>query len=309
MYGTWFQETCYLEKAGVMLRDHLFPETIDEALGIMEEHKGKARLIAGGTDLVADIRRREFDFEVLVDIEKIEELRSIREEDGKILIGSAVTFTELEENELIRNNASALAQAAAQVGSPQVRNRGTIGGNIVSAQPAADGALTLFAFDAVLKIAEKEGIRQIPITQAYLDIGKSIINPSREILVGILLEKREKGEGSNYQRVAIRKAMALPILACGLFMKTIERSIQFARIAIGPVSNTPLRARRAEDFLKGKPLIEEVFREAGKIVSEEVAPRDSKLRGGAVYRKNLAAVLARRGLERVAEEIVSGEKL
>jgi len=75
------------------------------------------------------------------------------------------------------------------------------------------------------------------------------------------------------------------------------------------VSNTPLRARRAEDFLKGKPLIEEVFREAGKIVSEEVAPRDSKLRGSAVYRKNLAAVLARRGLERVAEEIVSGEKL
>lgn len=242
-----------------MLKDHLFPETIDEALRIMEEHKGKARLIAGGTDLVADIRRREFDFEVLVDIEKIGGLRSIQEEDGKILIGSAVTFTDLEENELIRNNASALAQAAAQVGSPQVRNRGTIGGNIVSAQPAADGALALFAFDAILKIAAKRGIREIPINQAYLDIGKSIIDPSREILVGIQLQKREKGEGSNYQRVAIRKAMTLPILACGLFMKTTERSIQFARIAIGPVSNIPFRARRAEDFLKGKPLVEEIF--------------------------------------------------
>lgn len=287
-----------------MLRDHFFPETIDQALEIMEGHKGKARLIAGGTDLIADIRRKEIDFEVLVDIEKIGGLRSIREEDGKILIGSAVTFTELEENELIRNNASALAQAAAQVGSPQVRNRGTIGGNIVSAQPAADGALALVAFDAVLKIAVKEGIREISITQAYLDIGKSVIDPSREILIGIQLKKREKGEGSNYQRVAIRKAMTLPILACGLFMKTTERSIQFARIAIGPVSNIPFRARRAEDFLKGKPLVEEIFREAGKIVSEEVAPRDSMLRGSTVYRKNLAAVLARRGLERVAAEIV-----
>ncbi len=292
-----------------MLRDHFFPETIDEALEIMEEHKGKARLIAGGTDLITDIRRKEIDFEVLVDIEKIRGLRSIREEDGKIRIGSAATFTQLEESELVRNHASALAQASAQVGSPQVRNRGTIGGNIVSAQPAADGALALFALDAILKIAAKKGIREIPITQAYLDIGKLMIDPSREILVGIQIQKREKGEGSNYQRVAIRKAMALPILACGLFVKTAMGSIQFARIAIGPVSNTPLRVRRAEEFLRGKPLTEEVFREAGKIASEEVAPRDSRLRGSAGYRKDLAAVLVRRGLEKVEAEIVSGKKL
>jgi CO/xanthine dehydrogenase FAD-binding subunit len=292
-----------------MLRDHLFPETIDEALGLMEKHKGKARLIAGGTDLIADIRRKQIDFEVLVDIEKIGGLRSIREEDGKILIGSAVTFTQLEENELIMDNASALAQAAGQVGSPQVRNRGTIGGNIVSAQPAADGALALFAFDAILKIAGIGGVREIPITHAYLDIGKSVIDPSREILVGIQLQKREKGERSNYQRVAIRRAMALPILACGLFIKALGGSIQFARIAIGPVSNIPFRARRAEDFLMGKLLTEDVFRGAGKVVSEEVAPRDSRLRGSAGYRKDLAAVLVRRGLERVATEIVSGEKV
>jgi carbon-monoxide dehydrogenase medium subunit len=292
-----------------MLRDHLFPETIDEALEIMEEHQGKARLIAGGTDLITDIRRREIDFEVLVDIEKIRGVRSIREEDGKIQIGAAVTFTQLEENELVRNHASALAQASSQVGSPQVRNRGTIGGNIVSAQPAADGALALFAFDAMLKIAAKEGIREIPITQAYLDIGKSTIDPSREILVGIQIQKREKGESSDYQRASIRKAMALPILACGLFLKTKMRSIQLARIAIGPVSNTPLRVRRAEEFLRGKPLTQDVFQEAGKIASEEVAPRDSRLRGSAVYRKDLAAVLTRRGLERVASEVLSEKRL
>jgi carbon-monoxide dehydrogenase medium subunit len=280
-----------------VIRDHLFPKTIEEALALLKEYKGKARLIAGGTDLIADIRRKEFDFEVLVDLEKIRKLRSIREESKKIFIGSGVTFTELEENELIKRNALALSRAASLMGSPQVRNRGTIGGNIVSSQPAADGALALFALDAMLEIAGIKGTREIPIDKAYLDIGKSIINPSGEILVGVRFEKRKKGEGSNYQRVAIRKAMALPILACGVFVKSIDRSIASARIAIGPVSNTPFRARETEDFLKGKSLSPETFERAGEIASEEVNPRDSRLRGSGIYRKGLSAVLVKRGLE------------
>jgi len=280
-----------------VLRDHIFPATINEALTLLKECKGKARLIAGGTDLIADVRRNEFDFEVLVDIEKIKKLRLIREEGKKIFIGSGVTFTELEENGLVKTNALVLSRAASLMGSPQVRNRGTIGGNIVSAQPAADGALALFALAATLEIAGTKGIREIPIDKAYLDIGKSIINPSREILVGIRFEKRKKGEGSNYQRIAVRKAMALPILACGVFVKSIDRTIASARIAIGPVSHIPFRARETEEFLKGKPLTAETFERAGEIASEEVTPRDSRLRGSGIYRKGLSAVLVRRGLE------------
>jgi carbon-monoxide dehydrogenase medium subunit len=286
-----------------VLRDHLFPKTTSEALALLTEYKSKARLIAGGTDLIIDIRKKEFDFEVLVDIEKIKKLRAIREESRKIFIGSGVTFTELEENELVKANALALSQAASLMGSPQVRNRGTIGGNIVSAQPAADGALALVAFDAMLEIAGVRGIREIPISKAYLDIGKSIINPSKEILIGIRLNKRKKGEGSNYQRISSRRAMALPILACGIFIKSMDGSIQLARIATGPVSNTPFRARETEDFLKGKPLIEEVFQEAGQIASEEVNPRDSKLRGSKIYRKGLTAILVKRGLEKAVAEM------
>ena len=135
-----------------MIKDHLFPKTIKEALVLLKEHRGKARLIAGGTDLIADMRKKEFDFEVLVDIEKIKKLRSIRDEGRKIFIGSGVTFAELEENEFIKTHAQVLSQAASLMGSPQVRNRGTIGGNIVSAQPAADGALALFALDASWKL-------------------------------------------------------------------------------------------------------------------------------------------------------------
>ena len=286
-----------------MIKDHLFPKTIGEALALLKECKGKARLIAGGTDLIADIRRNEYDFEVLVDIEKIKKVKAIREESKKIFIGSGVTFSELEESELIRRNALALCRAASLMGSPQVRNRGTIGGNIVSAQPAADGALALFALDATLEIAGTKGIREIQIDKAYLDIGKSIINPSKEILVGIRFEKRQKGEGSNYQRVAMRRAMALPILACGVFVQSMDRSIASARIAIGPVSNMPFRARKTEDFLEGKSLTAEIFERAGEIASEEVNPRDSRLRGSSVYRKGLSAVLVKRGLEGASANI------
>ncbi len=286
-----------------MLKDHLFPKSISEALALLKEYKGKAWLIAGGTDLIKGIRKKEFDFEVLVDIEKIKKLRSIREEGRRIFIGSGVTFTELEENELVKANALALSQAAGLMGSPQVRNRGTIGGNIVSAQPAADGALALFAFDGMLEIAGMKGTREVPISRAYWDVGQSIINPSKEILVGIRFEKRKKGEGSNYQRIAIRRAMALPILACGVFVKSMDRSIQFARVAIGPVSNTPFRARETEDFLKGKLLTAEVFQRAGEIASEEVNPRDSRLRGSREYRKRLTAIIVKRGLEKAAAEM------
>ncbi|MFB3883962.1 MAG: xanthine dehydrogenase family protein subunit M [Thermodesulfobacteriota bacterium] len=285
-----------------MLRDHLFPKTVSEALMLLKECKGKARLIAGGTDLIPEIRGGAFDFEILVDIEKIKRLKSIREESRKIFIGSGVTFTELEESKLICQNAQALSQAASLMGSPQIRNRATIGGNIVSAQPAADGTLALLPFDAMLEIEGMKGTREIPISKAYLDVGKSILDPSREILVGIRLEKRNKGEGSNYQRIAVRKAMALPILACGVFLKSVNGSIEYARIGIGPVSNIPFRARETEEFLKGKPLSEGVFEKAGEIASEEVNPRDSKLRGGKEYRRGLAAVIVKRGLQEADRE-------
>lgn len=285
-----------------MLKDHLFPETIGEAIFLLGKYPRKARVIAGGTDLIIELRGKKYDFEILVDVERIERLRSIREDDGKIFIGSGVTFTELEDSELVKANALALSQAASTVGGPQIRNRGTIGGNIVSAQPAADGALALFAFDAILEVMGPGGMRKIPIGEAYQSVGKSRIDPSKELLVGLWLEKGKRGEGSNYQRVAIRRALQLPILACAIFIKVKDGLISFSRIALGPVANVPFRPRRAEEFLKLKPLSEDIFRKAGEIASEEARPRESKLRGSSFYRKELAAIITRRGLGEAAAE-------
>jgi CO/xanthine dehydrogenase FAD-binding subunit len=286
-----------------MIVDHLFPRTTEEAVEILERHRGRATVISGGTDLIIDIRNKKFDFEVLVDTANMTRLRSIEEEDGKVFIGGAVTFTELETHRVVRDHFQALAQAASLVGGPQIRNRGTIGGNIVSAQPAADGALALHAFDAMLETAGPHGIREIPIREAYLGLGQSRINPSQELLVGIRMKKREAGEGSDYQRVAVRRAMQLPILACAVSLKTRNERVERTRIALGPVANSPFRAEKVEAFLKGKRLGDEIFEEAGEIIFEEVNPRDSKLRGSRDYRIKLAAVLVRRGLREAAREI------
>jgi len=279
-----------------MIKDHLFPRTVEETISLLEKYAGKARLIAGGTDLIIEMREGKYDFEVLVDIEKLDQLGVIREEGEAIFVGSGVTFAELEESELINKNAVAISQAASLVGGPQIRNRGTIGGNIVSAQPAADGVLALFAFETTLEITGTEGTRKIPIKEAFQGIGKSRIDPTRELLVGVQFAKRKSGEGSNYQRIAIRRALQLPILACAIFVKTRNESIEESRTAIGPVAEVPFRVMRAEEYLKGKSLTEGVLQKTGEIVSEEVNPRHSKLRGGGFYRKQLAAVIVRRGL-------------
>jgi CO/xanthine dehydrogenase FAD-binding subunit len=285
-----------------MIRDHLFPKTIEEAVHLLETFRGKARVLAGGTDLIIDIRNKEFDFEVLVDTANITRLRSLEEEDGKVFIGAAVTFTELETHRLVKDHFLALSQAAGTVGGPQIRNRGTLGGNIVSAQPAADGALALFAFDATIEIAGPHGVREIPIREAYHGLGQSKINPTQDLLVGIRMKKRKAGEGSNYQRVSVRRAMQLPILACAVSLKTRDLRVDRARVALGPVANTPFRAEKVEAFLKGRFLGEEIFEEAGEVVSQDVNPRDSKLRGSRDYRKKLAAVLVKRGLREAASD-------
>ena len=289
-----------------MIKDYLFPSSVEESLELLKKYEGRARLIAGGTDLIVDMRREKPTFEILLDIERIDKLREIKEEECSIFMGAGVTFTELEESAVVNRHAEALALAASQVGGPQIRNQGTIGGNVVSAQPAADGALALFALNAQLEVASWEGTRAIPIQEAYQGLGKSLIDSTREILVGIRVDRLQGEAGSNYQRVAVRRALQLPVLGCGVFVKIRGGIIEMARLSIGPVANRPFRAYRAERFLKGKGLTEEIFQTAGKMVAQDVRPRESRLRGSSVYRKELAAVLIKRGLN--AAGAASGKK-
>jgi len=280
------------------------PKTLAEALELLKEAKGKGRVIAGGTDILLQIRRREFRPESLVDITGIEALRGIREEDGWIRIGAGVTHGEIAGSRLIRQNAAALARGCGEVGSPQIRHMGTLVGNVVTAQPAADGAIPLMALEAEMKVVSQDGERWMALEDAYQGIGLSGVDASREIATEIRFRIPGRSSRTGFFRMARRKALALPVLngAVSLSLNPSEDRIEKARIAIGPVAEKPFRSRRAEAFLESSGVSPENLLEACRIASEEANPRTS-IRGSASYRKEMVKVNLLRTLGRILDEI------
>ena len=286
-----------------MVEEYLFPQSVEEALELLERYGGEARIIAGGTDLVLQLRRGEVKAKVLIDITRIPEIKGIKEEDGFIWVGATTTHQEVAESPLIQAKASILAKACRSVGSLQIRNVGTIGGNLVNAMPAADSAIALVALDAEVEVANKDGSRWIPITQFHVDVGECCINPCLELVKGVRFRPLGENEGSSFQRLARRQALILPILNVGVVVGWEEGKFSKAAIAIGPVAPVPFRARKAEEYLKGSPVSLESIEEASRLAQEEAQPRSSLLRGSAEYRKDMVRVLVRRALIEAAKII------
>ena len=178
------------------------PKGVPEALTLLEQSAGRGRVIAGGTDLVLQLRRRDQAADLLVDVSEIDELKRIREDEGWILIGAAVTHAEVANSPLILGEARALADGCGRVGSPQIRNIATLMGNVINAQPAADGAVPLAALDAEIKVVSKAGERWIPMEEAYLGLGRSAIDATREVAAEIRFRKPERGARTGFFRVS-----------------------------------------------------------------------------------------------------------
>ncbi len=280
------------------------PKTLVEALELLRKADGRGRVIAGGTDLLLQIRRREFRLESLVDITGIKELRGIREEDGWIRIGAGVTHGEVARSGLIQQEAAALARGCSEVGSPQIRHMGTLMGNVVTAQPAADGAIPLMCLEAELKVVSDDGECWMALEDAYRGIGLSTVDPTREIAAEIRFRIPGRSSGTGFFRMARRKALALPVLngAVSLSLNVSKDRIEKARIAIGPVAERPFRSRRAEAFLESSEVSPENLHEACRIASEEASPRTSA-RGSAFYRKEMVKVKLLRTLTGILDEI------
>jgi len=281
------------------------PQTIREALNILEEFKGSARLLAGGTDLIPQIRSRETEPRVLVDITRIPGLGEIKLEDGVIKMGALVTHAQVAESNLIREKALALSEGASQLGSPQIRNLGTVAGNVVSGQPGADTTIPLLALDATVKVMSKKEERTIPMTEFFLDTGKTRVDSTREMVTEIFFPALAKNETSVSLRLARRKSLALPILNVSVVVSADVKLKKFnhVKIALGPVAPIPLRAREAEGLLTSSPIADGVIKEAAKKAAQEANPRTSLLRGSEEYRremvKNLIERAIRKGLERL----------
>jgi len=281
------------------------PQNIPEALKILEEFQGKARLLAGGTDLILQIRSRETEPKALVDITRIPGLDEIKLEDGVIRIGALVTHAQVAQSFLIREKALALSEGASKLGSPQIRNLGTVAGNIVSGQPGADTTIPLLALDAKIKMKSKQGERTVPLTEFFLDTGKTVLDSTREMVTEILFSPLAEDESSVSLRLARRKALALPILTVSVVVSADLRQKKFnrVRIALGPVAPIPFRPMGAEQMLASASIADEVIKKATRKAAQEANPRTSLLRGSEAYRREIIANLVERGIRKGLERL------
>lgn len=291
-----------------MAQDFRIARDVPGALRILAGLGGRGRVMAGGTDLMLDLQKGKFDCDCIVDISGIEELRHIRGKDGLLEIGAAVTHNEAASHPAVRAGAHALAKASAAVGAYQIRNCSTIAGNIVSAQPAADSAVALVALGAWAEIVGPEGARTALVEDLYAGFGRSKVDSSSSIMTRITLRPAGEGEGSGYARLEQRKALALPMLCVGAFLKVEDGVVRACRLAMGPVGVGPVRAVEAEAYLTGRPATEEAFKEAGRLALRNAAPRDSLIRGSKRYRVAVLPVMVERALAEALEDSRRGGK-
>jgi CO/xanthine dehydrogenase FAD-binding subunit len=279
-----------------MWRKYLFPATVQEALEMLTAHPGESQIIAGGTDLVLQSKRGQCPATVIVDITRIPDLDFIVERDGFIVIGCQVTHTQVARSRIIREKAEVLALACGSVGGPAARNVGTLVGNVVNALPAADGAVALFALDAEAEVADADGRRWMSIAELYAGVGECVLDPCAQMVTAIRFPPLEPGQASAYQRLANRKALALPTLAVGAVVGVKDGVCDAVRVSVGPVAPTPFRARQAEAALMGQPPTTEVIARTAELAEQAAQPRDSLLRGSREYRQAMVGVLVRRAL-------------
>jgi CO/xanthine dehydrogenase FAD-binding subunit len=290
-----------------MWDDYLFPQSVDEALEMLGAHDGAARVIAGGTDLALQSQRGRVEAKVMVDITRIPGLDHIEERDGLIYIGAQVTHARVSSSTVVRAQGKVLAEACGSVGGPQIRNVGTLVGNVMNALPAADGAIALVALDAEADIAERGGHRWIPASELYAGVGRSKVDSTRAVVTQLRFPALVDEDGSAFERLAKRKALILPILNTAVVLRMDRGSVRQARIAVGPVATTPFLATDAAEFLVGRTPDGRTIAEAAGLAARAAQPRDSLLRGSAEYRKSMVEVLVRRALTRaIAHE--SGEE-
>jgi carbon-monoxide dehydrogenase medium subunit len=265
-------------------------------LNLLAKYGGKARVFAGGTDLLVSMKKREVLPEHLINLKGIAKLKGIHDGKEGVKIGALVTLGEIEHSKTIRDKFGVLWDAAQVMASRQIRNLGTIGGNLCSAQPSADTAPPLIVLNASVEIISSKGKRKVPVEKFFKGPGESVLKPS-EILTQIMIPNPLKKSGGVYLKLMRRAAMDLAqvgVAAC-LSADSEKKTCTGVRIALGAVGSTPLRALKAEQVLLNRELNETLGKEAGKIAAREANPRSS-LRASKEYRREMIEVLTKRAV-------------
>ena len=277
-------------------------ESVEDAVRLLQEHP-EAQIIAGGSDVLVQIREGKRAGKELVSIYGIDAMRGVTlDEEGAIRIGSLTSFSHIAASPIIRELIPVLGEAVSLVGGPQIRNIGTIGGNTCNGVTSADSASTLVAWDAVVELTGPEGVRRVPLPEFYIKAGKVDLRPG-EIQTAILIPKAAyEGYTGNYIKYAMREAMDIATLGCSVNVSLSDdkKTIRDVRIAYGVAGPVPMRAPTAEARAKGREVSAETIKAFAEAVLEDIHPRDS-WRAAKAFREHIAVEMAKRALAKSIE--------
>lgn len=276
--------------------DYVAPTTVADAVAALAQGGEDAKVIAGGQTLMPVLRLRLAAPSVLVDLGRIEELRGVREDGDSLVIGAMTTYYALLRNSLVSKHALLLSEATRTVADPQIRHRGTLGGNLAHADPAGDLAAPVLALDATMTIVGPSGSRTVPAAEFFVDYFTTALQPN-EILTEIRIAKHTDWP-AHYEKMH-RVAQAWSIVAVAATVEVDQGTVRQARIALTNVAPTPTRARAVEEALIGQPASDELIRTAAEHAAEGIDPI-SDGNADAEYRSHLAKVLTRRAVATAA---------
>lgn len=283
------------------------PKTVAEAVELLQRYDGEARVVGGGTDLLVEIRRGlHRPVEALVDASRITGLNTIDEDGDYIVIGCGVTHSQIIKDARIVRFGTCLSESCGVIGGPQVRNVGTLAGNVAHALPAGDGTIGLLALGGEIEIAGADGTRWIPMQESFRGPGKSFIDRHREVLTRLRFKPTGPREGSAHHRVMRPQGLCLPIISMAVRVQVgDDNTITEARIAMGPVGPVPFLAESAMKVLAGSSASAQQFSKAAEATLASVTLRSSKYRASTEYREQmvrtyLPAILTR-AVERAKE--------
>jgi len=268
-----------------------------EAVELLAQHKAKAKVIGGGTDLIIQMKQKLIHPGLIINLLEIPELKGIEKNGDGLRVGSMVKHSTLESSALLCEGWKILAAASHQVGSPQIRNLGTLGGNLCNASPSADTAPPLLVLEAKANIVSPRGERVLPLESFFVGPGITVLEKD-EILKEVIIPAMPQNSTSAYLKLGRRKSLDLALVSTAVILTLNPQTgiCERARVALGSVSPTPMRAKNTEKFLMGRILDGNVIREAGDIARRECYPI-SDIRASAEYRREMVSVLTERAIK------------
>ncbi len=283
-----------------MWKHYYTPVSLEQALGLLAEHQADARIIAGGTDLLIELERKIKTSHVLVDITRISGLDQITQDDeGSLHLGPLVTHNHVANSALCVKKAFALARACWEIGAPQIRNRATVAGNLITASPANDTISPLLALGATITLRSLRGVRTLALPDFFKGVRKTALEAD-EIVTDICIPAPKPGTRSTFVKLALRRAQAISVVNTAVVARFHQGQVALVRIAMGSIAPTIVRATHAENYLTGKRLTDQIIAVAGELATSDARPIDD-IRGTAEYRKNMVNVATVRALTQLKD--------